>query len=84
VVKITDKQLRETIVNLNHNSDKMFKIIHEGFVRNDEQHKAQLEESKDLKKELILLRKDTNKIIIMALGILGAALGVSKIVGLFL
>ena len=83
MAKITDTQIREFIKNINHNSDNSYKIMYECFARSDVQHKQLIIDSQELRMELILLRKDTNKIIFMALAILGAALGVSKIVGLF-
>ena len=59
--KITDKQLRECIVNMNHNSDNMFeaiKTVHEGFIKLTGQNTLLLVELKDMKTELINLKKE--------------------------
>ena len=81
---VSKEELERCIVNINHNSDNQLKMITVGFARNDEQHNNLITELIDLKKEMILLRKDSNKIIYMAFIILGGVLGLSKLLGLFI
>jgi hypothetical protein len=44
--KITNNELCQAIININHNSDNMFKKISEGFARNDAQHNDMIGELK--------------------------------------
>ena len=81
MTKITDSEIRVYIKNINHSSDVMKECMTRNNARNDAQHTNILEEMKDLKKEMILLRKDSNKIILVAFIILGGVLGVSKLLG---
>ncbi|MFA5406736.1 MAG: hypothetical protein WC307_05255 [Candidatus Nanoarchaeia archaeon] len=85
--KVTDAELRECIKNINHNSDNTLKMMQEGFVRNDEQHNNLLMEMKDQKQEMIMLRTQTNslimnigsnntKILIAMIGLVSASIAV--------